>query len=84
VDTLEDLVGACEDVTVGFLDGNGPIAPSCRNANESYLGFVVLDGRGGGTSGGVRRPWCCELTRVWPFATSDGLNPSEIPIASKS
>jgi hypothetical protein len=53
---LDDLVGGIaldeEEATVGDLEGSCPIAPSCRSANESYLGFVVLEGRGGG----VRRP----------------------------
>jgi hypothetical protein len=31
-----------------FLAAIGPIAPSCRKAKESYFGFVVEEGRGGG------------------------------------
>lgn len=55
VETLDDRVGAVfeVDAAVKFLGATGPIAPSCRKANESYFGFVVLEGRGGG----VRLPW---------------------------
>lgn len=36
------------DATIEFLL-KSPIPPSCRKANESMpLGFVVLEGRGGG------------------------------------
>jgi len=50
VETLDDRVGAVfeVDAAVKFLGATGPIAPSCRKANESYFGFVVLEGRGGG------------------------------------
>ena len=48
---LDDLVGVAFelDAPVEFLDIIGPIAPSCRSANESSpFGFVVLEGLGGG------------------------------------
>lgn len=57
VEALDDLVGAAFDATVGILCKLGPIAPSCRRANESRpLGLLILDGRGGG----VLLPLCCE------------------------
>jgi hypothetical protein len=91
VETLEDLVGVVfgleDDATVASLANTGPIMPSCRKANESSpFCFVILDGRGGGD----RLPidWsCCDVREdilLRLEVTSDGLNPSEIPIASKS
>jgi len=90
VETLEDLVSAelAVDATAEFLRTPGLVAPSFLNANESLpIGFVVLDGRGGG----VLLPLCCEDwdgSRLWPvtspISAPDGLNPSEIPIAAKA
>jgi hypothetical protein len=85
VETLDDRVGTAFDAAVETLCKLGPIAPSCRKANESKpLGFVILDGRGGG----VRRPFRCETwdgTAFWlvPTSAAAGLKPSDIPIASK-
>jgi hypothetical protein len=65
VETLEGLDRAPldENAVTAFLGAMGPMAPSCRRAKDSNLGFVVLEGRGGGIGGGVRLPRgrsCCE------------------------
>jgi len=98
VETLDDRVRAGPepepepelDAAIELLIPIGPIPPSCRRANESIPigGFVVLEGRGGGVFG---RGVYCDIwddIRLWlgpPILLSIiGLNPSEIPIASKS
>lgn len=50
VETLDDLEGIEleDDATAACRAAMGPIAPSCRKAKESYLGFDVEEGRGGG------------------------------------
>ena len=50
-DAFDDLsMDTCGDIELAAigLDIFVPIAPSCRKANESYRGFVVLEGLGGG------------------------------------
>jgi hypothetical protein len=90
VDTLEARVGTTLEAgaAVGCREeATGPIAPSCRKANEPYLGFAVLDGRGGGVRLPWGRSWGCEETegiRPCVAATSAGLNPSATPTVSKS
>lgn len=65
-----------------------PMLPSCRRAKLSiFLGFVELDGRGGGLDGlGRLAPLlsCDErdAMRLWFCDPCEGLNPSETPIAS--
>lgn len=65
-----------------------PMPPSCRSAKLSmFLGFVALEGRGGGVDGGGRLVpllSCDErdIMRLWFGDPCEGLNPSETPIAS--
>lgn len=58
------------------------VAPSCRNAKDSYRGLVVLEGRGGGDVD-IRDDILVELPAAAPVSVP-GRKPSEIPIASRS
>lgn len=65
-----------------------PMLPSYRRAKLSiFLGFVALDGRGGGLDGlGRLAPLLScddrDAMRLWFCDPCEGLNPSETPIAS--
>jgi len=46
------------EANIGPREEIDPIPPSCRNANESIpLGFVMLEGRGGGDAAARVGAW---------------------------
>lgn len=63
---LDDLDGMAfeDDAIAAFLAAIGPIAPSCRRAKESYFGFDVEEGRGGGILTPLsRKGWALDVRR---------------------